>query len=422
MKKIIKPFLSATLVLSITPPALADISCTATPDCASLGYTQTAAECNGKASVICPFDTNKYYCKKTPVIEGCAVGSYLYTDKSCSATRDNNRTLVGIVFDPVKKLAALTTYDKISSINNFQVDFTNIEHCSPTDALVNCGTDGKENSKKLKIYPEFSSDGEIYNVSGSNITIAQNNRVISTTPTPKIRSNAIKLTSNNDVSPSEYLPSSLWYGYGHWYIPSLKELQTLQDNLGSSDLFVLYNQKISSSTANDHQNVLTLNVGKNSDNKIGTSSASGAINGTIPIINYGNTTALTDVELKSNNLLNNADKQICIYNDQGKAKNACPDYRYEIPLDNQGYPICGTNGYKICDKCNGRLIKCCTSQDRDCIIPPVSCDNPINNKYYATSIEQMQRTCGLRGYFICKTTAYNYDYTCCEGKQTGCTQ
>ena len=40
----------------------AESTCTATPTCESLGYTQTSTECSGKTSVVCPFDKTKYFC------------------------------------------------------------------------------------------------------------------------------------------------------------------------------------------------------------------------------------------------------------------------------------------------------------------------------------------------------------------------
>lgn len=416
MKKIIKPFLSAALALSITPPALADISCTATPDCASLGYTQTAAECNGKASVICPFDTNKYYCKKTPVIEGCAVGSYLYTDKSCSATIDRNRTLVGIVVDPVKKLAIHSMDGKTSSsdiyFNSWHKNMANssyLEYCSPADALLNCGTDGKENTRKLKIYPEVSSDGEIFS---DNDPARYLNDLLQFPSLTSEYTYSLPFRHNKDIALYHYIPSSVWYGYGHWYLPSLKELNTIRENINNKNILSnLKYTKLKSSTKNDHKSFLALDMF--TGEIITTNSTMSSIE-ILPVINYGDTTALTDVDLQLYGTPANV--ETCIAPKDGKLVNACNNYIY-----NKDYR-CDRYGYKVCDKCNGEFIRCCTAQDRDCIIPPVSCDNPINNKYVATSIEQMQRICGLRGYFICNKTTYNYEYTCCEDKQTGCTQ
>ena len=37
--------------------------CTAAPDCATLGYTKTASQCEGKIFTRCPFDDTKYNCQ-----------------------------------------------------------------------------------------------------------------------------------------------------------------------------------------------------------------------------------------------------------------------------------------------------------------------------------------------------------------------
>lgn len=50
--------------LALLPfPATAEISCTATPDCASLGYTKSAADCPS-GGVRCPFNSNLMFCIK----------------------------------------------------------------------------------------------------------------------------------------------------------------------------------------------------------------------------------------------------------------------------------------------------------------------------------------------------------------------
>ncbi len=45
--------------------ALAAISCTSAPSCATLGYTSTASSCGGDY-LTCPFDTSKVYCIQCP--------------------------------------------------------------------------------------------------------------------------------------------------------------------------------------------------------------------------------------------------------------------------------------------------------------------------------------------------------------------
>ena len=107
--------------------------CTPTPDCASIGYTETS--CEG-AFIKCPFDTSKLYCvpcdssfKYTcsgenitggtgsacggkyvscecegglPFNNGicpqnCTVGMIYYSDRTCSTELDSNKTAIGVV-------------------------------------------------------------------------------------------------------------------------------------------------------------------------------------------------------------------------------------------------------------------------------------------------------------------------------------
>ena len=110
--------------------------CTPTPDCASIGYTETS--CEGD-SLKCPFDITKmmcmpcdssfrYDCSGDNIVGGtgsacagkyvsctcsstdyifyngscicdtsCKVGAIYYSDKTCSACVDSNKTVIGIV-------------------------------------------------------------------------------------------------------------------------------------------------------------------------------------------------------------------------------------------------------------------------------------------------------------------------------------
>ena len=84
MKKSCLIIFGSVLSLSGIPSSNAALNCTASPDCASLGYTMTAADCTDKVKVACPTDTSKVFCKKD-VIQSvtCAVGSILGGDQLC---------------------------------------------------------------------------------------------------------------------------------------------------------------------------------------------------------------------------------------------------------------------------------------------------------------------------------------------------
>ena len=57
-------------------------TCTAAPDCATLGYTKTASQCSGKAYTRCPFDTSKYACD-TPTTTKCYELGFTDTKGNC---------------------------------------------------------------------------------------------------------------------------------------------------------------------------------------------------------------------------------------------------------------------------------------------------------------------------------------------------
>ena len=126
------------LLLSLTMTGVANAECTPTPDCASIGYTETS--CEGD-SLKCPFDISKLFCvpcdssfkydcsganitggigtscggkymsctcsnggtfangacEETAVAQNCTVGMIYYSDKSCSEDVDASKTAIGVV-------------------------------------------------------------------------------------------------------------------------------------------------------------------------------------------------------------------------------------------------------------------------------------------------------------------------------------
>ena len=78
--------------------ALAE-QCTPTPDCKSLGYTESS--CPDGGGVKCPWNTSLMYCckkceDKDPCLS-CFVGSILNSDMTCSQTKINGKTPIGVV-------------------------------------------------------------------------------------------------------------------------------------------------------------------------------------------------------------------------------------------------------------------------------------------------------------------------------------
>ena len=345
--------------------AQADMTCTQAPDCASLGYTQTEAECASKPSIKCPFDTSKYYCKKIVEVDGCTVGSYLYTDQSCSKTRDINKVMVGIVFDPVKKLAVYAT-DSNGYIDletpffvSGRLSKDNMQYCSSESALVDCGTDGKENSKKLKIYLEADESGTAFKAqSFGSIPV----------PSPNSYKNLLFLSLNVQA-----LRAASWYDYGHWFLPSLKELQDIFHNIeeivGLEGLSHLPSGALASSTLNDEKNYFAFSL---SD---GVSTVD-TLRNTLAIINYGETSSLTDVSISqlhyiytlgNRSEIVSSNGYVCLYGSSfalgcgvgmfrhisQSIESVCPKFR-------------GSDGryhsyVRWCDKCNKQFYQCCNS-------------------------------------------------------------
>ncbi len=348
--------------------AQADMTCTKAPDCASLGYTQTEAECASKPSIKCPFDTSKYYCKKIVEVDGCTVGSYLYTDQSCSKTRDINKVMVGIVFDPVKKLAVyasdLNGYISLEKtyLVSGRLSKDNMQYCSAERALVDCGTDGKENSKKLKIYLEAGETGTAFKVEsfGGIYTPSPNSKNLSFMPL---------------LAPAHaVVGGTTWYGYGHWFIPSLKELQDIFHNIeeivGLEGLGHLPAGALVSSTLNDEKNYFAFSL---SD---GVSTVE-TLSSTLAIINYGETSSLTHERIiydlyyfyqqRQSSQFAYSDGYICLYGSSFNLGCTLGAFRY---ISQGGGSECpkyrGSDGryhsyVRWCDKCNKQFYQCCNS-------------------------------------------------------------
>ena len=71
------------------------VTCTATPECASLGYKYSKGECP-KGGLKCPTG-DSYYCSAPR--PKCNIGDIFYTDNTCvaAANHDSSKTVLGIV-------------------------------------------------------------------------------------------------------------------------------------------------------------------------------------------------------------------------------------------------------------------------------------------------------------------------------------
>ena len=146
--------LSGVLGTFFSTSAIAALNCTASPDCASLGYTMSAADCTDGVKVACPTDTSKVFCKTVQPVT-CIVGSILGGDQFCYKDKlPDGVKPVGIVFDTTNKLAvALTDINSSGSAGSSTMmwatgyyDIPTLGNC--TD-LTTCGVDGRANTTAI---------------------------------------------------------------------------------------------------------------------------------------------------------------------------------------------------------------------------------------------------------------------------------
>ncbi|MBS4772835.1 MAG: tail fiber protein [Proteobacteria bacterium] len=77
-------FIILSLGCLLLAPKVYAQTCATAPSCAALGYTQTAAECSGKAMVKCPFDNAQVFCG---VSKSCNDLGYTMTAAQCTGRK-----------------------------------------------------------------------------------------------------------------------------------------------------------------------------------------------------------------------------------------------------------------------------------------------------------------------------------------------
>ena len=209
---------------SLLIPLPSHATCTSTPDCASIGYTETS--CEGD-SLKCPFDISKLYCipcdssyrhtcsgdnivggvgsacgGKYVICEcvfgatfsngncvcdtSCSVGNIYYSDGSCSSCVDNSKTAVGIV---VKDNELVMSKDKSDNMT-WSYAYINVSGI-----------------------PNSSYDTSKTDYAGKDNTLA----IITTHTTENISNNAA-------IYCNEYAPVGMESSKGQWYLPAEGEL------------------------------------------------------------------------------------------------------------------------------------------------------------------------------------------------------
>ncbi|MBS4774192.1 MAG: hypothetical protein KHX55_07990 [Proteobacteria bacterium] len=95
MKRISLLIGTALLLCAGTATAAEDYTCATPPTCAELGYTDTAANCEGKMMLKCPFDLTKVNCMNN-VKRQMQQYDYYYADGSSSSNLISGRVVIGI--------------------------------------------------------------------------------------------------------------------------------------------------------------------------------------------------------------------------------------------------------------------------------------------------------------------------------------
>ncbi len=133
-------------------------------NCTTLGYTQTTSDCDGVASIKCPYDTSKVFClreeeqEEKPLTKTCdTIGDVLYGDGTCAVSAENlapNLKPIGVVFDTANRLAiALTNIKNDGSAGKEKIywsksycDVPDLANCMSATTVTTCGVDGKTNT------------------------------------------------------------------------------------------------------------------------------------------------------------------------------------------------------------------------------------------------------------------------------------
>ena len=177
--------LAGAALIGLGGSAYAAIDCAVPPTCEELGYVLTEDDCDGRATLTCPFDTSKVFCgvsceelgyvhtgifteclyNGTKVFcpfgsdyfkcEGgvdtaaqCKIGSILYNDLKCYDEAPDGKTAIGVVFDTNKKLAIAMDHKNGIQWGGYGTDISGLDNCLPSN-FSTCGTDGKDNTQKI---------------------------------------------------------------------------------------------------------------------------------------------------------------------------------------------------------------------------------------------------------------------------------
>ena len=111
-------------------------TCTPTPDCKTLGYTETS--CPDGSGVKCPWNTSLMYCpqcKQKDVCQSCKVGMILNSDMTCSYEKVSGKTPIGVVSQQT-----ITTVGATIKCQGFAVALKDMGNLTWNDADSQCNS------------------------------------------------------------------------------------------------------------------------------------------------------------------------------------------------------------------------------------------------------------------------------------------
>lgn len=177
-------------------------TCVVPPSCEDLGYTMTEADCGNAVKFLkCPHDQSKMFCLSQEEVDGntvAHVGDIMYSDKTFSTELIKTKTPIGVVFDDANHLAV--ALDQTSLY--WSPETVNIPALGDCSEAFSCSTNGKQNTAAIMTYVKTNGKTGKYPA-------------------------AEYCTS---YKPSTVYQDEVWYAEGQWFLPSMKELQTLYNN------------------------------------------------------------------------------------------------------------------------------------------------------------------------------------------------
>ena len=112
--KTMKTVIAALMLCSTAmTPALAQ-NCTNPTRCTELGYTMSKEDCDGMKSLVCPFDSNKYFCVEAgDSAAGAQPGMILYSDGTVSYNFIQSKKPIGVVaYVDENRRSAISLHEK----------------------------------------------------------------------------------------------------------------------------------------------------------------------------------------------------------------------------------------------------------------------------------------------------------------------